>query len=108
MKKIMLVALLMCFGSSVVMADKYTETQTVTVVESIDFVKMQNRFNRPAKKYQPCAKKCQKTAEPVRLKTYTEVVEHYQILQPVTVYQPIGTEVKRYVVPAKRCDKCSL
>ena len=51
--------------------------------------------------------KQQKMAEPIRLKTHTEVIEHYQVLQPVTVYKPVGTEVKRYIVPAKTCDKCS-
>ena len=107
MKKTMLVALLICLGSNSVIAGKYTETQTVTVVESIDFVKTQNYFNSPVKKILPCAEKRQKVAEPIRLKTHTEVVEHYQVLQPVTVYKPIGTEVRHYVVPAKRCDKCT-
>lgn len=109
MKKSLVVGVVAALFSGVAMADySYTETETVVIVESFDFAKTNACLKRPVKKYLPCASKHQKLAEPVKLKTHTEVVEHYQVLQPVTVYKPVGTEVKRYVVPAKRCDKCTM
>ena len=108
MKKTLLAGVVASLVSGAAMADcKYTETEVVTVVEQVEIVKTNHRFNRPIKKFRPCPKKQQKMAEPIRLKTHTEVIEHYQVLQPVTVYKPVGTEVKRYIVPAKTCDKCS-
>lgn len=110
MKKTLLFGMLVCLASAgAAVADcKYTETENVVVIEQIDVVVNENRFNRPVKKYRPAVKRHQKATEPVKLKTHTEVIEHYQILQPVTVYKPVGTEVKRYVVPAKRCDSCEM
>lgn len=45
-------------------------------------------------------------AEPVRVKTHTEIIDHYQVYQPVTVYQPVGTQIQRRVIPATNCHKC--
>lgn len=45
--------------------------------------------------------------DPVRVKTHTEVIDHYQLYQPVVVYQPAG-EVAEYRVvntPAP-CTRC--
>ena len=53
----------------------------------------------------PCA---QKVAEPVRVKTHTEVIDHYQVYQPVTVYKPMGTQIQRRVVPVVHCNKCGM
>ena len=47
-----------------------------------------------------------RVAEPVRVKTHTEIIDHYQVYQPVTVYQPVGTQIQRRVVPAAGCHHC--
>lgn len=53
----------------------------------------------------PCAARAGK---PVRVKTFTEVIDHYQVYQPVTVYQPVGTYSTRRVIEAAHptCNKC--
>ena len=70
-----------------------------------------------------CGKTCAKTCNrncgaprvsncapaPVRVKTHTEVVDYYQLYQPVTVYQPAGVVAERRVImnpqpcQTKRC-----
>lgn len=54
----------------------------------------------------PCPCKKHHHAKPVRVKTYTEVIDHYQIYQPVTVYQPAGTYSERRIEPVKKCNRC--
>lgn len=90
----------------------YTETETLTTWERVDYVAgaddcsgrfYSSRDVRPNAR--PCAMK-QKPAQPVRVKTHTEVIDHYQVFQPVTVYKPMGTEIQRRVVPVKNCNKC--
>ncbi len=102
MQKVMLAVLVCCACPGVACADvKYTETENVTIVE---------RFYNPVQDVRrnvaprPCTKK---VGEPVRVKTHTEILEHYQVYQPVTIYRPMGTEIQRKVVPAKSCGKCS-
>lgn len=108
MKKYLLVGVVAGLVSGGAMADcAYSESETVTIVETVDFVKTNYQVARPVKEYRPCMKK-QNAVKPIRMKTHTEVVEHYQVLQPVTVYKPAGTEVRRYVVPAKRCAECAM
>lgn len=34
---------------------------------------------------------CKKCAKPIKVKTYTEVIDHYQVYKPVTKYVPAGT-----------------
>ncbi len=46
-------------------------------------------------------------AEPVRVKTHTEVIDHYQVYQPVTVYEPVGTYTTRRVVEVPHCNRCN-
>lgn len=91
------------FLSGIIMAGtalagvKYTETETVTIVERFyNAPRARNVTPRPCKR---------KVAEPVRVKTHTEVIDHYQVYQPVTTYKPVGTEIQRRVVPAKTCNK---
>lgn len=54
----------------------------------------------------PCP--CNRTAvggAPVAVKTHTEVIEHYQVYQPVVEYVPAGTYTRRHVVANVRpCD----
>lgn len=45
-------------------------------------------------------------AAPVRVKTYTEVIDHYQVYQPVTVYQPVGAYAQRRVIESARPCGC--
>lgn len=54
----------------------------------------------------PCDKRI---AEPVRVKTYTEVIDHYQVYQPVVQYVPAGTYSQRRIInaPAPRCNRCN-
>lgn len=91
----------------------YTETETVTTWERADYnvgtcsdCGCDKRFVT-SRDVKPCAKRAT-VAAPVRVKTHTEVIEHYQVYQPVTVYKPMGTEIQRRIVPVKRCDKCGL
>ncbi len=41
---------------------------------------------------------------PVRVKTYTEVIDHYTVYQPVVTYHPAGTYAQRRIVPT--CNRC--
>ncbi len=100
MQKLVFIVLALVLISGVANADvKYTETETVTVVERFYNVpRARNVTPRPCKR---------QVAEPVRVKTHTEVIDHYQVYQPVTTYKPVGTEIQRRVVPAKTCNKCN-
>ncbi|MBP3397629.1 MAG: hypothetical protein J6K82_01745 [Alphaproteobacteria bacterium] len=88
----------------------YTETETVVVVENLSVNASANNCGQrfvSSRDVRPNVKPCAARAgEPVRVKTHTEVVDHYQVYQPVTVYQPMGTYTHRYVVPAKKCGHC--
>ena len=86
----------------------YTETETVTSWERVTVEPVSGRYvsSRDVKPVaRPCAKK---TAQPVRVKTHTEVIDHYQVYQPVTVYKPMGTQIQRRVVPVAHCNKCGM
>lgn len=58
----------------------------------------------------PCKKAVSRpceNAKPVRVKTHTEVIDHYQVYRPVTVYQPAGTYAERRVVKRQQpCSRC--
>lgn len=76
----------------------YTETETITTYERFGAdvgcgCGCDKRFVS-SRDVKPCAKK----AQPVRVKTYTEVIDHYQVYQPVTIYKPMGTEIQRRIV----------
>ena len=135
MKKIFLACLLACtFGFCIsAYADGYVETETVTTCEkiSIDTVKYYEDdyvahapkpTPKPVKKTTPCrhatsldvSRKCDcikstaKKPAPVRVKTYTEVIDHYQVYEPVVTYKPAGTYTTRRLidVPKPQCGKC--
>lgn len=99
MKKTLLVALGALFVCGVAFAGyTYTETETITTYE---------RFGAEIKCGQGCAKRfvssrdvkpCAKKAQPLRVKTHTEIIDHYQVYQPVVVYKPMGTEIQRRIV----------
>lgn len=51
-----------------------------------------------------CARKVAAPA-PVAVKTHTEVIDHYQVYQPVIEYVPAGTYTRRHVMSNVRpCD----
>ena len=72
-----------------------TNTNTVVVEEAAPV-----QVRRVAVAARPCA-------QPVRVKTYTEVIDHYQVYRPVTVYQPAGSYSERRVVRNNRCNRCN-
>ena len=83
-----------------------TETETVTSVEVLEYNYTAPRYVSSSQVV-PHKRPCAKRNAPVRVKTHTEVVNHYQLYQPVTVYKPVGRYVERHIVPAKSpCDKC--
>lgn len=129
MKKALLGSLVALLFASVAVADGVvTETETVTTWENVSYEmvapavdnvkttcgrfassadvkpcrKPCNKCNRCAK----CARIAQPAPQPVRVKTHTEVIDHYQVFQPVTVYQPMGVQVERRVVPVGSCNRC--
>ncbi|MBR6598263.1 MAG: hypothetical protein IKL37_00510 [Alphaproteobacteria bacterium] len=106
MKKCLIVGMCaaMVFGPASA-AVKYTETETVVTVERVSANRggCAKRF-ASSRDVRPCAHKA--VAKPVRVKTHTEVIDHYQVYQPVTVYQPMGVQVERRIVPVKSCNKC--
>ncbi|MDL2295964.1 hypothetical protein LJC18_04120 [Lachnospiraceae bacterium OttesenSCG-928-E19] len=101
-------------GGYVIWENEYTTTTqnvTVTPVES-KTVHTPARAVRPAKRYAPCGTssvhcgtpRAQYAGNPVAVKTHSEVIEHYQVYQPVTVYQPAGNFATRTIV--ENCDRC--
>ena len=110
MKKILLAGVCLAVFDCAVMASdfSYTETETVTTYEEIN-VTVPVKTTCGARysschQVRPCAKKA--VAEPVRVKTHTEVIDHYQVYQPVTIYKRMGTQIERRVMPVKNCNKC--
>lgn len=92
---------------------RYTESEVVTTWENVDVIVeapvQPQRFysSRDVVRAKPhsCA---HRAGQPVRVKMYTEVIDHYQVYQPVTVYKPMGTQIQRRVVPVESCGKCGL
>lgn len=115
MKKIWFSVLMAVFIPVSVFADvKYTETEVVTTWENVEVVvegvSQPQRFYSSRDvvrrgKSQPCA---YRAGQPVRVKNHTEVIDHYQVYQPVTVYKPMGTQIQRRIVPVKSCNKCGI
>ena len=113
-------------------ADGYVETETTNTYEKItvDTVKyIDGNYIAPATvrvaKPTPCraassldvAKTCRKHCgcaksahlQPVRVKTYSEIIDHYQVYQPVVTYKPAGTySTRRYIqAPNPHCGTCA-
>lgn len=110
MKKILFASMALFLFAVPAIADSViTETETITTIETVTYepLPVAPRYvssvqNVPHRR--PCAKRA---GAPVRVKTHTEVIDHYQLYQPVTVYQPAGRVVERRVVRAPQsCNKC--
>ncbi len=80
----------------------YIETETYTNHISYNAAPVYVNETAPAVVSRPCA-----NAQPVRVKTHTEVIDHYQVYRPVTVYQPAGTYSERRVVAKEPCSRCN-
>ena len=136
MKKIFLLCLFACaIGTCInAYADGYVESETVNTYEKIyvDTVAYYDTayvaptpkpLPKPTAKPAPCryasslevsrgcecAKPAAKKLAPVRVKTYTEVIDHYQVYEPVVSYKPAGTYTTRRFVeaPNPHCDTCA-
>lgn len=112
MKKIFGLVLVSVFACAAAFADFiYSETEVITTWENIDVVvddpvqpqRFYSSRDVARSHSRPCA---HRAGEPVRVKTHTEVIDHYQVYQPVTVYKPMGTQIQRRVVPVASCNKC--
>ena len=108
MKKILFASIMAVIAVMPVMADGIvTETETVTTVEVLEYNYTAPRYVSSAQVVphkRPCAKRA---AAPVRVKTHTEVIDHYQLYQPVTIYQPAGRVSERRIIRAPQvCNKC--
>lgn len=121
MKKIILSSLfagLVCFsavagGGHVIYSDEYTITTTTVATNYNAAPVIQTRpvaparvvYARPRATARPCA---HRSGNPVSVKTATEVIDHYQVYQPVTVYEPAGTYSTRRIIEAPRpCNSCN-
>lgn len=73
---------------------QYTRAQTInTTVDTRPAARRVVVGRRPC----PCNRAVIGGA-PVAVKTHTEVIEHYQVYQPVIEYVPAGTYTRRHVV----------
>lgn len=107
MKKVLFASFMAMVVAMPVMADGIvTETETVTTVEVVEYNYNAPRYVSSAQVV-PHKRPCPKRAAPIRVKTHTEVIDHYQLYQPVTVYQPAGrTSTRRIVRAPQACNKC--
>lgn len=107
MKKMFLFSVLVMTIIAPAVADGVvTETETVTTVEVLDYNYTAPRYVSSAQVV-PHKRPCAKRTAPVRVKTHTEVIDHYQLYQPVTVYQPVGRVSTRRIIRAPQvCNKC--
>lgn len=104
MKKTILTSLfagLVAFGANASDGGLYSETETYT---------NRVRYNTNAVEYAAPRREvvatCNSCAQPVRVKTHTEVIDHYAVYRPVTVYEPAGTYAERRVV-RNTCNRCN-
>ena len=108
MKKVILtsvLAIVVCGTANASDGGVYYETETVTKNTSMNIDTATYVAPRQAVvTRRPCTRK--PVAAPVRVKTYTEVIDHYQVYQPVTIYQPVGTYSERRVVESPRPCGC--
>lgn len=114
MKKAILVSVIaaaVCGASYASDGGVFIDTQTTTKRVSINAQRTEYTAPAPTRivvsaQPRPCARAAVTTA-PVRVKTYTEVIDHYQVYQPVTILQPIGAYAQRRVVDTIRPCGCS-
>ena len=83
--------------------EETVNTRTDFRVETVNYANAPRRA--VVEQPRPCTHAC---GTPVSVKTHTEVIDHYQMYQPVVVYQPAGTYSERRIVeqPRPRCNRC--
>lgn len=124
MKKIFLstvLGIMFCVAANASDGGFYTETETYTNNVSFN-IETVSYYDAPVvRTTTPCkarvassadlGRPCRAAApamEPVRVKTYTEVIDHYQVYQPVVKYVPAGTySTRRVIENAQPCNKCN-
>lgn len=100
MKKI--ISALIISGVFCANAFAYKETETYTVYETLTIDKVSyQKPNKTVHKPNKCRFAssidvrnncgCTKPLKPIKVKKYTEVIDHYQVYQPVIKYEPAGT-----------------
>ncbi|MCM1294696.1 MAG: hypothetical protein NC311_03985 [Muribaculaceae bacterium] len=110
MKKAILVslfAIVACGGAFASDGGVYYESETVStrVVANASTATYGAPRRTVVSASRPCARRAVAVA-PVRVKTYTEVIDHYQVYQPVTVYKPVGAYAQRRVIESPRPCGC--
>ncbi|MBO7560100.1 MAG: hypothetical protein J6T27_03000 [Alphaproteobacteria bacterium] len=110
MKKTILTGLFGAFVATCAIASDggvYSETETFT--NSVRYNTNTVTYAEPAQERvaYAYANTCNSCAQPVRVKTYTEVVDHYQVYRPVTVYEPAGVFSERRVIRNNTCGRCN-
>lgn len=107
MKKFLFASFAATILAAPVMADGVvTETETVTTIEVVEYSYNTPRYVSSAQVV-PHKRPCAKVAAPVAVKTHTEVIDHYQLYQPVTIYRPAGRISNRRTIRAPQtCNKC--
>lgn len=112
MKKIFLGVLFAVAGSCVANASDggfYSESETVTVHEKYN-TNVVTTVATPSLRVVPVAKPTcgyianVNCAAPVRVKTHTEVIDHYRVYRPVVKYVPSETYSERRVF----CNDCNM
>ena len=84
----------------------YSETETYT--NHVRYNVNEITYVAPvAAPRQTVVARCDSCAQPVRVKTHTEVIDHYTVYRPVTVYEPAGTYAERRVVRNNTCNRCN-
>lgn len=99
-----LFATLLCVSANASDGGLYSDTETYT-----SHVRYNTNTITYHGNYAPVAtsRPCTRAAAPVRVKTHSEVIDHYQLYRPVTVYEPAGTYSERRIVNAAPCGRCN-
>lgn len=106
MKKTILTGLFGAFVATCAFASDggvYSETETYT--NRVRYNTNTVTYAEPVR--ETVAYTCNSCAQPVRVKAYTEVVDHYQVYRPVTVYEPAGVYSERRVIRNNGCGRCN-
>ncbi len=100
MKKIILASLLGIFSVGAAVASDggiYTietrETKRERLHIEVSAPVNSVRYTKPR-----CTHHCARPAAPVKVKTGTEIINHYAVYQPVTVYKHVGNYAQRSFV----------
>lgn len=104
MKKVLLSGLLagfVCFSANASDGGFYSETESTEINYSYRTPRTYRTYSVPRRAYYNGCNSC--NSQPVRVKEYTEVIDHYRTYEPVTVYVPTGTYSERHVCEYNTC-----